>query len=78
MRGDTGGWEMDEYLTAAEAARYLRLAAGTLANRRVEGDGPPFMRLGTKIVYSSRDLDSWASARRCLRTAKREAGGAQP
>ncbi len=57
-----------EYLTAREAATYLRLAPATLANRRTVGDGPPFLKLGAKIVYSRRDLDAWAAARRCLCT----------
>ena len=68
----------DGYLTADEAAAYLRLAPGTLANRRSFGGGPPFLKLGAKVVYRCRDLDAWATARRRESTSDAKAGRGWP
>lgn len=46
-------------LTPAEAAQYLCLAVGTLANWRWRGDGPPYVRYGHRVRYRQSDLDVW-------------------
>jgi hypothetical protein len=56
-------------LIESEAAEFLRLAAGTLQNRRVAGNGPAFMKLGAKVVYSRADLLAWAEAQRRTSTS---------
>jgi excisionase family DNA binding protein len=43
-------------LTTREAARRLGLAAGTLQNWRIRGQGPAFVRLGKAIRYDEGDL----------------------
>ncbi len=49
------------YLRTGPAAKYLGLRQSTLERARLEGWGPPFRRLGAKIVaYSISDLDAWA------------------
>jgi len=53
-----------DYLTAEEAASYLRLAPATLANWRSSGCGPSYLKLGARVVYRRRDLDAWAEARK--------------
>ena len=40
----------DEVWTTAEAAKFLRCSEQHLEASRVRGDGPPFSRLGTRIV----------------------------
>lgn len=35
-----------------------------LAQWRHRGTGPPFYRLGRKIIYRGEDLNAWAEARR--------------
>lgn len=52
------------FLTEREAAAFLRLAPGTLQNRRVSGTGPPFLKLGGRVVYRREDLANWAEERR--------------
>ena len=48
-----------DYLTAQEAADYLRSSPSTLAKRRVDGSGPVFYKIGTTIRYRRSDLDDW-------------------
>jgi predicted DNA-binding transcriptional regulator AlpA len=63
-----GRWRMTDQehrrLRTPAAADYLGYAESTLEKKRLTGDGPPFIRLGRVIVYDTRDLDSWLSARR--------------
>lgn len=45
--------EMDlpELLVPRETAKTLRTTTGNLANRRSQGLGPPFVKLGGRIFY---------------------------
>jgi excisionase family DNA binding protein len=53
----------ETYLTPREAAVYLRTSPSTLAKRRLQGNGPCFVRLGGRAVrYRRADLDAWMSA----------------
>jgi hypothetical protein len=52
------------YLTAVEAAAYLRLQVRTLANMRHRRTGPHYRKHGGRIVYDINDLDTWSSATR--------------
>ncbi|AJR22511.1 MULTISPECIES: helix-turn-helix transcriptional regulator [unclassified Sphingobium] len=50
------------YLRTPDAAKYLGIGKSTLERKRIEGTGPAFRRLGSKIVtYAVKDLDAWAS-----------------
>lgn len=50
----------DVLLPTHEAARRLGLAPATLAKWRcLRSDGPPFRRLGARVLYSSADLNAW-------------------
>lgn len=55
-------------LTTKEAAVYLGLSDQTLANWRVRGRGPAYLRLGgagrPRIVYLPEDLDAFLRANR--------------
>ena len=51
------------FLTNAEAAAFLRLSPRTLEKQRVLGGGPRFHKFGRRVLYSVRDLESWAHAR---------------
>ncbi|KKN73670.1 hypothetical protein LCGC14_0398710 [marine sediment metagenome] len=53
-----------EVVRPREAAAVLNLSTSTLAKMRVRGDGPPFAKLGGKIVvYRLADLDAWINER---------------
>jgi len=49
------------WLTPAEAAEYLSVKEGTLANWRSEGRGPQFAKQGRVVRYSAAVLDAWLS-----------------
>lgn len=51
-------------LTVEEAAERLRLSVSILNKWRVSGDGPAFLKLGRRVLYSVADLDAWATAGR--------------
>ena len=52
-------------LRTPAAAEYLGLAASTLEKYRLTGEGPDFVRLGTRIVgYEVAALDRWIESRR--------------
>jgi excisionase family DNA binding protein len=47
------------WLTPTQAAEYLSLSEGHLANLRSEGTGPKFAKQGRVIRYSAAALDAW-------------------
>jgi predicted DNA-binding transcriptional regulator AlpA len=50
------------YHRTPSAAAYLDMGQSTLERKRIDGTGPRWRRLGTKIVvYAEEDLDAWAS-----------------
>jgi len=54
-----------------EAAAHLGLAASTLAKMRLRGDGPPFAKLGSRVVvYDTCDLDAWVNERKLRSTSE--------
>lgn len=67
-------------LTTKEAAVYLGLSDQTLANWRVHGEGPAYLRLGNpgrpRIVYLPEDLDAFLRANR-VKTTGFKAGGSR-
>ena len=50
-------------LTSREAAEALRLSERTLERCRVSGFGPPFCKLGRRVLYRQDDLDRWITSR---------------
>jgi predicted DNA-binding transcriptional regulator AlpA len=49
------------YLRTKEAAEFLSLSARTLEKHRTYGTGPDYRKLGGRVVYSIRDLETWAA-----------------
>ena len=61
-------------LSTQEAADYLGLGKSTLDKLRViRNDGPPFFKVGTRIVYDVVDLDGWLARHRRTSTSARPA-----
>jgi predicted site-specific integrase-resolvase len=58
-----------KYLTPEEAGRFIGAAVQTMARWRCEGGGPPFIRVGRKIMYAAEDLTAWMNARRMASTS---------
>lgn len=38
------------------------LKKGTLANQRCKGEGPPFVKRGSKVLYPLDKLEAWEAA----------------
>ena len=60
----------DGRLTTAGAAAYLGLAQKTLDMWRVQGIGPQFIKLGSRVFYFQHDLDTFISQRAVFSTAQ--------
>lgn len=45
------------------AAAHVGLSVATLEKKRVNGDGPPFLKLGRSVRYRPADLDAWMERR---------------
>jgi hypothetical protein len=59
------------YLRTPGAAIHIGAAAQTLERWRIEGIGPPFVRLSPKlVVYDLADLDAWCAARKVSSTSE--------
>lgn len=58
-----------EYLDTISTARLLGLSARTLEKWRVTGGGPPYIRLGRRVVYSVEDLRAYVESRRRTSTS---------
>lgn len=60
------------FLTAAEAAEFLRLSEVSLARWRTEGRGPTFRKFSRRVVYSRDDLLAWAENQRRQSTSQQD------
>jgi len=61
--------EIEQYRTIDEkvVAQVTGLALGTIRNKRGDGTGPPFYRVGRRCVYRLREVLSWMEAHRVER-----------
>ena len=50
-------------ISQREAAMRLTLSERTLERWRVSGEGPPYAKLGRRVLYRQSDLDEWIAAR---------------
>jgi predicted DNA-binding transcriptional regulator AlpA len=51
--------ETGTLLTTVEAAAFLRMSKHTLNGWRRNGHGPPWIRIGRRIVYEQTTLTQW-------------------
>jgi hypothetical protein len=56
-------------LTSEQAGEYLHVNPRTLANWRVLGRGPRFVRSGSRALYRQNALDAWLDAHEFESTA---------
>lgn len=60
----------DELLTPEQAEAETGYSKRTLANKRCDGTGPPFFRMGRLIRYSKLDLHQWMRSYRYRSTSE--------
>jgi len=60
---------MGQKIRRKEAARLIGLSNRTLEKYAVTGEGPPYYKLGSAIVYDSDDLNKWMMSRKFSSTS---------
>jgi predicted DNA-binding transcriptional regulator AlpA len=53
---------IDKLLSSTAVAELVGLAPATLAKRRLTGEGPPFIKLGSRVLYPMSELQAWIDA----------------
>lgn len=61
--------------TPSQAARFLKVSVKTLANWRVKGTGPGFLKIGSRVVYDFAELKAFAASG--SRSSTSDKGGAE-
>lgn len=69
--GKSAGKLGTPFLSAEEAALYLRVSVRALEHFRGEGGGPDYRKHGGSIVYHRDELDRWSAQRRYSSTSKK-------
>ena len=64
----------NQLLNTADIARRCAVSKTWLEKLRVEGGGPPFVKLGRRVLYRESDVNHWIDAR--LRTSTSDPGDA--
>lgn len=60
----------DRYITEREACHIDGMSSDWHRQKRVTGDGPPFIKVGRSIRYHERELREWFAARKHLHTSQ--------
>lgn len=65
-----------KYLTTIEAAELLALSPRTLEKWRLTGEGPPYFKLGRRVVYEVGELEKWTKVQQRRSTSDSADSGA--
>ena len=62
-----------EYLTAVDLVTRWKnqVSTRTLANWRVQGVGPAFVKIGNRVLYDLMSVIAWEQSRQMKQTARR-------
>lgn len=63
-----GGAPLPHYLSPRDLETLFRIPRGTSAKWRTNGSGPPFAKLGAKVLYQTADVVAWINERRSVCT----------
>lgn len=61
--------ELATLLDTPALAAKLGIQANTLEKWRVRGEGPSYVRIGRRIAYHPRDVETWLQGRRAQSTS---------
>ncbi|TIQ44618.1 helix-turn-helix domain-containing protein [Mesorhizobium sp.] len=62
---------LPQILRTDDAARYVGISPSTLSKMRLRGEGPPYAKIGKRIVvYDKGDLAHWLASMRRLSTVR--------
>ena len=65
------GAGLERCLTPKEASYILRVSTSWLAKSRMDGEGPPFIKVGRSVRYSETALLHWMRGRQRQSTSER-------
>jgi predicted DNA-binding transcriptional regulator AlpA len=51
-----------QYLNQPQVAALLPISESFLKKARVRGDGPPYIKVGRRVLYNRHDLDAWLAS----------------
>ncbi|HRF09261.1 MAG TPA: helix-turn-helix domain-containing protein [Xanthobacteraceae bacterium] len=57
------------YLNTEQVAFVTGLSVSFFEKARVRGDGPPYIKVGKRVVYASKHLDAWLEERAARSTS---------
>ena len=60
-----------EVVNEFRVAEITGLAVGTLRNWRCRGEGPPFIKMGTRVRYSVKSIEAWMAEREVRSTSEK-------
>ncbi len=58
-------------IDTVRAANFVGVSRRTLEKWRYEGSGPPYLKLGRRVLYCLPDLEEWINRRRRLSAFER-------
>lgn len=58
-----------EYLTTEQLAALTHSAPQTWRKRRLTGNGPSYIKIGNRVLYTRQDVDEWLASHRRSSTA---------
>ena len=64
---------MKKLMNAAQAARWLGMSPSYLSKARMNGSGPPYLKIGTRVLYDEADLSAWLEAQKRTSTGDADA-----
>ena len=50
---------MQTHYNTAQLAEYLQISKRTLERWRLEGKGPKYFKLGSRVLYSEEQVEAW-------------------
>lgn len=69
---ETTPGDFADMLDRKPSADYLGVSVPTLDRKRVNGDGPPYVKIGSRVRYRRADLDAWLRSRIVTSTSEAE------
>jgi len=63
-------------LSVRETAAYLKVSKSWLDKRRLDGNGPAYLKLGRRVVYDVIGLETWAVGHKRRHTAEKHGSDA--
>jgi predicted DNA-binding transcriptional regulator AlpA len=53
-----------EWIDTKEVSKRTGLSVKTLKHYRLDGEGPPFSKIGRRVVYQVADVENWMNSKK--------------